>query len=61
MKPFTTLSVVILGLFGLVHLFRLIGQWPVTVNGLSVPTWVSTVALIVAWVLAAQVWREHRP
>ena len=61
MKPFTSLAVLILVLFGLVHLMRLIVGWPVTVNDMTVPMWVSVVALIVAWVLAALVWRERRP
>ena len=61
MKPFTSVAVVILAVFGLVHLLRLIGGWSVTINGFAVPLWVSGVALIVSWVLAAMVWRERRP
>ena len=61
MKPFTSITVVILAIFGLVHLLRLIGSWSVTVNGAEVPMWVSVVALIVSWVLAALVWHERRP
>ena len=61
MKPFTSITVLILVLFGLVHLTRLIVGWPVTVNGIAVPMWVSVVALIIAWVLAALVWRERGP
>jgi hypothetical protein len=61
MKPFTSLTVVILALFGLVHLLRLIGGWSVIVNGFEVPLWASVVALIASWVLAAMVWRERRP
>jgi hypothetical protein len=60
MKPFTTLTVVILALFGLVHLFRLVVGWPVLVNGHAMPMWVSVVALIAAWTLAAMVWKERR-
>ena len=33
----------------------------VVVNGFEVPLWVSVVALIASWVLAAMVWRERRP
>jgi hypothetical protein len=61
MKPFTSLTALILVLFGLVHLMRLIAGWPITVNGMAVPMWVSVVALISAWVLAALVWRERVP
>jgi len=60
MKPFTSVTVFILILFGLVHLVRLIIGWPVLVNGFAVPMWVSVVALIAAWVLATMVWKEHR-
>jgi len=61
MKPFTSLAALILVLFGLVHLMRLIAGWPITVNGMAVPMWVSVVALISAWVLAGLVWRERVP
>jgi hypothetical protein len=61
MKPFTKLTVVILVIFGFVHVMRLITGWPVTVNGQAMPMWASSVALIVAWGLAALVWREHSP
>jgi hypothetical protein len=59
MKPFTSLTVVILALFGLVHLIRLFTGWVVTVNGVDMPLWISAVALVVAWALAALVWRER--
>ena len=61
MKPFTSIAAAILAVFGLVHLLRLIGGWSVVVNGFEVPMWVSIVALIASWVLAAMVWRERRP
>ena len=60
MKPFTKITVLLLALFGIVHLLRLIGSWPVTVNGAAMPMWASVVALVVSWGLAALVWREHR-
>lgn len=60
MKPFTRIAVVLLALFGLVHLIRLFTGWPVTVNGFVMPLWISAVALFVAWALAALVLREHR-
>jgi uncharacterized protein DUF3175 len=61
MKPFTSITVFILAVFGLVHLLRLIGGWSVTVNEFEVPMGVSIAALVVSWALAALVWREHRP
>ncbi len=59
MKPFTSLTVVILALFGLVHLLRLVTGWAVTVNGFDIPLWISAVALAASWALAALVWRER--
>ncbi len=60
MKPFTTIAVFILILFGLVHLARLLIGWPVLVNGYAMPMGVSVIALIVSWALAMMVWKEHR-
>ena len=59
MKPFTSLAVFFLAVFGLLHLLRLIGGWSVVVNGYELPLWASGIALVVSWALAAMVWREH--
>jgi hypothetical protein len=59
-KPFTTLAVIVLTLFTLVHLYRLIGGMDVVVNGNTVPQWISGIAAIVAGTLALMVWRESR-
>jgi predicted Co/Zn/Cd cation transporter (cation efflux family) len=60
MKPFTTIAVIILALFALVHLFRLIRGIEVLVGGHPMPLWASAVAAIVAGTLALMVWWESR-
>ena len=60
MKPFTTVTVVLLGLIAVVQLLRFVLGWTVTVNGLIVPVWLSGVVFIVAAGLAIMVWRETR-
>lgn len=59
-KPFTTLAVIALALFTLVHLYRLIRGLEVVVNGNTIPQWISGVVAIVAGTLALMVWRESR-
>lgn len=62
MKPFTTVAVMVLALFALVHVFRLIRGLEVLVAGHPVPLWASAVGAVVAGGLALMVWREsHRP
>ena len=59
-KPFTIISVVFLSLIALVQLLRLVLGWEVTVNGVTVPVWVSGIAFVIAAGLALMVWRETR-
>jgi hypothetical protein len=60
MKPFTTLAVVILSLIALVQLIRVVLGWPVIVNGIGIPLWLSGVACVVAATCAVMVVREAR-
>ena len=60
LKPFTTIAVVLLALMAVLQLLRLILGWEVTVNGLSVPVWLSAIAFVIAAALAIMVWREAR-
>ena len=57
-KPFTTITIGILGLMAVLHVLRLFFQWPVTINGIDIPMWASILAAIVAAVLAVMVQRE---
>lgn len=60
MKPFTTLTIVLLGLLSALQLARFLLGWEVVVNGLAVPIWASALACLVAGGLALMLWRESR-
>ena len=51
MKPFTTVAILFL---------RFLLGWEVIVNGVSIPTWASGIACVVAGWLAIMSWRESR-
>ena len=59
-KPFTIISIVVFSLISVLQLLRFILGWAVTVNGVSVPVWVSGIACVVAAGLAVMVWLETR-
>ncbi len=60
MKPFTTMTVVVLVIVAIVHLLRLILGWEVFVNNVDINNWVSVVGIIVAGGLAWGLWTEAR-
>jgi len=60
MKPFTRLAVIVLWLIGLLQLIRFISRWEITLNGASIPLWLSGLVAVLAVGLALMVWREHR-
>ncbi len=60
MKPFTTITIVFLGLLALLQLTRFLLGWEVVVNGLLVPVWVSAIAAVIAGGLALMLWCESR-
>ena len=60
MKPFTTITVVLLALIAAVQLLRFILGWEVIVNGLIVPVWLSGIVFVITAGLAVMVWREVR-
>jgi len=59
-KPFTLIAVVLLSLIALLQLLRFVLGWEVTVDGVTVPIWVSGIAFVIAAGLAVMVWRETR-
>jgi hypothetical protein len=59
-KPFTAITVVLLGLIAIVQFVRFISGWQVTIDGLSVPVWASAIACLIAAGLAVMVWIETR-
>jgi hypothetical protein len=60
MKPFTFLATVIFALVAAVQLARLFLAWPVSINGIVIPLWVSAILAAVAAGMAIMVWRENR-
>jgi len=60
MKPVQTVVVVFLSLLALVQLLRVLLGWSVVVNGIAIPIWASTIAVLVAGGLALLLWREGR-
>jgi hypothetical protein len=60
MKPFTAIAAVVLALIAMLQLLRLILAWPVSVNGVLIPVWVSAIAFVVTAGLSVMLWRERR-
>jgi hypothetical protein len=60
MKPFTTIASGVFAVVALMHLLRIVLAWPVLINGVVVPIWVSGVGFVIAAGLAAMLWRERR-
>jgi hypothetical protein len=59
-KPFTTVAVAVFSLISLLQLLRVLLGWVVTVNGMTIPVWVSGIAFVIAAGLAAMIWHENR-
>ena len=60
MKPFSLIAAVVFAFVALVQLVRYVLEWPVVINGISIPLWASVIAFPVATGLAVMVWREAR-
>ncbi len=60
MKPFTTITIVVLFLVGFLHLLRLLLGWEVSVDDTVVPMWTSMAGLAFSFALAALLWWENR-
>jgi hypothetical protein len=59
MKP-TTVAIVVFALVAVAHLIRIGLGWDVTVDGTSIPIWVSVIAFMVAAAIAFALWHEPR-
>ena len=59
-KPFTITTVALFSLIALLQLLRFTLGWEVTVNGVSIPVWVSGIAFVITGGLAVMIWREAR-
>ena len=60
MKPFTTITTIFLGLLALMQLTRFVMRWDVSVNGMTIPVWISAIAFVIAGALALMLWKENR-
>ena len=52
MRQYVMISGLFLTLLALVQLTRFLLQWPVVVDGVSIPTWLSLIAAIICGALA---------
>ena len=59
-KPFTITTVALFSLIALLQLLRFTLGWEVTVNGVTIPVWISGIAFVIAAGLAVMIWRETR-
>lgn len=55
-KSVTKISAVLFGLIALLHLVRLVLQWPANIAGWDVPLWISVVPVFIAGYLAYKNW-----
>jgi len=60
MKPGSMLAILLFTLVAIAHLLRLVYGLDVTVNGWSLPQWVSVAGVIVPAAIAVLLWRESR-
>jgi len=60
MKPGSMLAILLFTLVAIAHLLRLVYGLDVTVNGWSLPQWVSVGGVIVPAAIAVLLWRESR-
>lgn len=59
-KPYLAITGAIFFFVGLLHLLRLIWNWPAQIGGWSVPGWLSYLGLAAAWGLCAWAYRLRR-
>jgi hypothetical protein len=60
LKPISTVAAIIFLLVAVAHIIRVALGWAVTVNGVSIPIWVSVIAAVIATALAFLLWRDPR-
>ena len=57
MRQYITISGLFLTLVALVQLVRFLFQWPVVIDGVSIPPWASLIAAIIVGLLAIWAFR----
>lgn len=60
MKPFTAIASMLFSIVALMHQFRFIQAWPVSINGMLVPVWASAITFVLSLALSIMLWREGR-
>ncbi len=60
MKPFTSISVVLLALIAFGHLLRILTGWEILINATIIPMWPSVLVFLVFGGLAIMLWREAK-
>ncbi len=60
MKLSIKVAAAFLSVVSLAHLLRLVMRWPITINGLEVPLWLSAPAFLVTGALALWLWQDHK-
>jgi hypothetical protein len=60
MKPYTTAASIVLTLVAIAQLLRFALRWPVTIDGVDIPLWVSAIVCLIAATLAVMIRREAR-
>ena len=60
MKPFTTMAAIIFGLMAVVHIYRLVVGFPVTIGGHELGQGASIVALLITGSLSVMLFREAK-
>jgi len=60
MKPFTTIAILIFAVICIAHVVRMFAGWPVRIDSVDIPVWVSGVGAVVAGLMAIMLWRESK-
>lgn len=60
MKPYTTAASIVFTLVAIAQLLRFALRWPVTIDGIDIPLWVSAIVCLIAATLAVMIRREAR-
>lgn len=59
-RPFTWIAAAIFALMAVIHIYRLVAPFDVTIGSVSLPMWVSIVAAVVTAFLSWMLCREAR-
>jgi hypothetical protein len=59
-RPVPATAALVFGVISLMQSLRVILRWEITLNGATVPIWLSEIVLVLAAVLAVLLWRDAR-